>query len=75
MAMPNWISVDPHSGGSRTEVSVSASGNIGTSLRNGTITVKASSGITKTISLMQDGRELIDIIVGGNSGYLTKMSV
>lgn len=77
MAMPNWISVNPEGGGTgSTTVSVEASGNISTSARSGTLTVKTASGLTKTVSLSQGGRSTpIYIIVGGTGGYLTKFVI
>ena len=75
MAKPSWISLDKSSGTGRSSVEVTAAGNSSTSSRSGTLTVKTSSGLTKTVSLSQTGRTPINIIVGGSNGYLTKLTI
>lgn len=74
MAKPSWITLDKSSGTGSSSVKVTAAGNVSTSSRSGTLTVKTASGLTKTISLFQN-RAPIDIVVGGVGGYLAKLTV
>lgn len=75
MAMPNWISVNPDGGTSRTSVSVTAVGNF-TRTRSGTLTVKTASGLSKMVPLLQGGFSTpISVIVGGSGGYLEKITI
>lgn len=53
MAKPNWISLSKSSGTGGGSVSVTASTNIETSSRSGTITVRTASGMTKAVSVSQ----------------------
>lgn len=75
MAKPSWITLDKSSGASESSVKVTAAGNQTKSIRVGILTVKTASGLTKTVSLFQAGRTPINIIVGGSSGYLTKLTI
>ena len=75
MAKPNWITLEKSSGTGESSVDVTASGNVSRSSRSGTLTVKTASGLTKTVLMTQQGREPINIIVGGNGGYLSKLSI
>lgn len=75
MAKPSWITLDKSSGTGGSSVNVTATANTSTSSRSGTLTVKTSSGLAKTVSLSQTGRTPINIIVGGSSGYLTKLTI
>ena len=73
MAKPSWITLDKSSGTGGSSVSVTAANNTSTSARSGTLTVKTASGLTKTVSLSQAAH--INVIVGGASGYLTKVTI
>lgn len=53
MAKPSWITLSASSGSGSKNVSVTASENIAAA-RTGTITVKTSSGLTKSVSLAQN---------------------
>lgn len=75
MAKPSWITLGKSSGTGSSSVKVTASGNVSTSSRSGTLTVKTASGLTKTVLMTQQGREPINIIVGGSGGYLTKLTI
>ena len=75
MAKPSWITLGKSSGTGSSSVKVTAADNANTSARSGTLTVKTTSGLTKTVLLSQSGRAPINIIVGGAGGYLTKLSI
>lgn len=53
MAKPSWISLSKSSGTGGGSVNVTASWNMGSSTRSGTLTIKTTSGLTKTVSLYQ----------------------
>lgn len=55
MAKPSWITLSNSSGtgGGADTVNVTASWNMGSSTRSGTLTIKTTSGLTKTVSLYQ----------------------
>lgn len=72
---PDWITLDKSSGTGGSSVKVTAAGNTGTSSRNGYLTVRTASGITKTVRVLQEARAPINIIVGGANGYLTKLTI
>lgn len=75
MAKPSWITLDKSSGTGGSSVKVTASGNVSTSARSGTFTVKTASGLTKPVAVSQEARAPINIIVGGASGYLGKLTI
>ena len=53
MAKPSWATLDKSSGTGGGSVKVTASQNSGSSTRNGSLTVKTTSGLTKSVSLFQ----------------------
>lgn len=53
MAKPSWVTLDKSSGTGGGSVKVTASQNSGSSSRSGTLTVKTTSGLTKSVSLSQ----------------------
>lgn len=60
MAKPDWINVSPQSGTGGREVQVTASNMASAGVmedRSGTLTVKTTSGITKQVSVFQQGPE------------------
>lgn len=71
----DWITLDKPSGTGNASVQVTAGANLATSSRNGQLIIKSSSGMTKTVSIKQEGRDRISIILGGNGGYLTKRMI
>lgn len=75
MAKPDWITLDKSSGTGGASVQVTAGANASTSKRSGILTIKTASGLTKTVSVSQEGRAPIECIVGGSGGYLTKLSI
>lgn len=56
MAKPSWISLSKSSGSGGASVSVTASENTTINDRNGSISVKTSSGLSKSISINQDNK-------------------
>ena len=62
MAKPSWITLSKSSGTGGGSVSVSASSNRHTSTRSGSLTVKTTSGITKTVSISQAKAVLVPTI-------------
>lgn len=63
MAKPSWITLSKSSGTGEGSVSVSASSNSSTtSTRSGSLTVKTTSGITKTVSITQAKADLVPTI-------------
>lgn len=75
MAKPDWITLDKSSGTGGASVQVTAGANASTSQRSGILTIETASGLAKTVSMSQSGRAPINIIVGGASGYLTKLTI
>lgn len=65
MAKPSWISLNKSSGTGGGQVNVTASKNTGSSSRSGTLTVKTTSGLTKTVSLSQSILSAITISARG----------
>ena len=72
---PDWITLDKSSGAGGSSVKVTAAENTNTSSRNGYLTVRTASGITKAVRVFQEARTPINIIVGGANGYLTKLTI
>lgn len=60
MAKPSWASVSPSSGTGGRSVSVTASSNTNSSTRSGSITVRTTSGLSKSVSLSQSGVTLVN---------------
>lgn len=76
MAKPDWITTDKASGTGKSTVNVTAAINPSTSSsRNGTITIKTASGLTKTVSVSQAKRTPIPVIVCGENGYIEKLEI
>lgn len=71
----DWITLNKDSGTGNTSVQVTAGVNIATSPRDGQLVIKSSSGMTKTVYIEQRSRDSIAIIVGGDGGYLTKLTI
>ena len=55
MAKPSWISLNKSSGTGGGQVNVTASENTSTSSRSGSLTIKTASGLTKIVTLNQEG--------------------
>ena len=53
MVKPSWITLSKSSGTGGGSVQVTASWNLGSSTRSGTLNIKTTSGLTKTVSLSQ----------------------
>lgn len=53
MAKPSWVTLSKSSGSGNSSVSVTAKANTGAGSRMGNITVRTSSGLSKTVSISQ----------------------
>ena len=73
--IPDWASVNPDGGTGNTSVEVTVLANTSRSSRNGALYIKTASDLTKTVVMTQQGRDPINIIVGGSGGYLTKLTI
>lgn len=80
MAKPSWVTLDKSSGTGGGSVQVTASSNVSsitTSARSGTLTIKTSSGLTKTVRVSQTGNivrkdnQLTCAIVSNTLGRIT----
>ena len=80
MAKPSWITLSKSSGTGGGSVSVTASSNVGgttTSYRSGSLTIRTTSGITKTVRCSQLGNiirrdnKLTCTIVNNTLGRIT----
>lgn len=65
MAKPNWISLSRSEGTGEGSVTVTASKNTGVTSRKGSLTIKTTSGLTKTVSLSQSILPAITISASG----------
>ena len=54
MAKPSWVTLSKSSGTGGGSVQVTASENTGSSTRSGTLTVKTTSGLTKSVAVSQE---------------------
>ena len=59
----SWITVSPASGTGNGSISYTISANTTSSSRSGTITVRSSGGISRTISVSQDSASLPDLVI------------
>lgn len=66
MAKPSWVTCSPSSGTGSKSVNVTATRNDVSSSRSGSFSIKTTSGITKTVSVSQEGAETHTATISGS---------